>query len=224
VGTVFTVTACQFTGNTAAKEGGAIYAYGYSNSDYEFVNTLFVGNTAGNGSNDGKGGAVYNWSASDFINCTFVDNLAEDDGAGGQGGGIYNLLYTATITNCIFKNNEDGGGDDESSQIHVGSGTATVTYTALSACDTGAGGFCYDSNDNNVEVSAVFVDSGDHPYQLQGGASNDELIDLGLTSANSTSVDLAQADRKVDHQNWDDDCEQESEEIDMGAYEVECPE
>jgi|GEM_PF-7076576 len=235
-GTYLTVTACRFEGNTTGQEGGAVYAGGYYNDYVSFVNTLFATNTAGGEIHvspyvpkDGFGGAVYSKSGGSFINCTFADNVADDDGAGGQGGGIYEEVVNATITatNCIFKDNLDDGGNDESSQIHIAGGDAAVTYTALSTCDETFGGFCYDDDDHNVDATAEFLDAGDHPYRLDPEESaNDDLIDEGDgvstgTSENDTSVDLEGIDRFVDVNAM---CTQTTTTIDMGAYEVPCDE
>ena len=106
------VTACTFSGNSAATGGDGVY-----NADCSaaFVNCRFEGNVGSgmeNSSsnavltgctfNDNSGYGVRNtWSSPTFLNCTFTGN-----GAGvSWGGGMINLYSNPTLTSCIFSSN-----------------------------------------------------------------------------------------------------------------------
>jgi hypothetical protein len=101
-----TVRNCTFFDNHALELGGAMVN---RDSDVTVVDTLFVGNSAG----QVGGGAVWNWrSESLFVNSIFSGNQQ----FGGNGGGAMAVAdFPARIRNCSFSKNESidpttGGG------------------------------------------------------------------------------------------------------------------
>ena len=92
-----TVTNCNFTGNTASGDGGAIWMYSGS-----VENCNFTGNTA-----SGDGGAIWMYSGS-VENCNFTNNQATEMYPKGNGGAIY-FGSKGNVTNCNFTNNEANG-------------------------------------------------------------------------------------------------------------------
>ncbi|MEE9295673.1 MAG: right-handed parallel beta-helix repeat-containing protein [Phycisphaerae bacterium] len=172
------VTNCRFSENATCNGGGM---FNWNNSSPTVTNCAFIGNTTfciGGGGiwdNDGgsaitnctfsgnvgeaRGGGLYVQNASTTVtNCTFSGNntLA----GGGKGGGIF-VTFAATnlmATNCIFWNNSDDGGTDESAQIHIDAGTAIVTYSDIHGLVPG-GAFDSGANTNNINADPLFVDA-----------------------------------------------------------------
>lgn len=152
VGETLTVINSRFVRNTATLNyGGAISVYeSLSQASAKLTNCVFVDN------DDGAVFALY--ADLDAVNCLFarnestgggatfayegtvaiVNSTIADNVATGSGGGILNF-GTLTVDNGILWGNTDAGGDDESSQLHEGGGTATVTYTDWSGHSGGTG-------------------------------------------------------------------------------------
>jgi predicted outer membrane repeat protein len=84
-GSTCTVRNCNFTGNTAKDDGGAVYFYEHGT----VTNSTFTANSAK------KGGAIYSNGNTDAVNSTFIDNSAD------LGGAIYNCDYEI----CTFIGN-----------------------------------------------------------------------------------------------------------------------
>ena len=84
-GSTCTVRNCNFTGNTAKDEGGAVYFY----EPGTVTNSTFTANSAK------KGGAIYSNGNTDTVNSTFIDNSAD------LGGAIYNCDHEI----CTFTGN-----------------------------------------------------------------------------------------------------------------------
>ncbi|HTV48912.1 MAG TPA: right-handed parallel beta-helix repeat-containing protein [Phycisphaerae bacterium] len=146
-------------------------------------NCIFENNRAG------KGGAVYNMTATSFpprpgenskapvfINCIFRDNFA-----GGRGGGVSNDLGTAPIfLDCIFQNNQcqqKGGGmyDD------FGCSPTLINCLFIGNSAQSAGGLGNDGGSSPVLYYCTFtqnhaVDYGAPLYQGTGPASNPSLV------------------------------------------------
>ena len=101
-------------------------------------NCLFTGNSAFGPLGEGglwRGVSFVGVRVDTVINCTFFGNSAATDG-----GGAWIDNGDITFDNCIFWNNVDSGGVDESAQIHVRSGSPVVTYSDVLGGWTGAGG------------------------------------------------------------------------------------
>ncbi len=84
-GSTCTVRNCNFTGNTAKNDGGAVYFY----EPGTVTNSTFTANSAK------KGGAIYSNGNTDTVNSTFIDNSAD------LGGAIYNCDHEI----CTFTGN-----------------------------------------------------------------------------------------------------------------------
>jgi parallel beta-helix repeat protein len=205
------VTNCTFSGNTAlgALAGGGIY--NYDSSSPTLTNCAFLGNSASG--SFASGGAMLNyWYCSPTAtNCLFSGNWAAYGGgvyneyycnvnifdctisgnSASYGGGIYNYLSNPTLRNCIAWGNSDGGGNDESAQIHVEASIPVVTFSCIQGLDTYTGS-------GNVGDDPLFVRDpnagddgwGDDPCTpgVDEGR-NDDYGDLRLSIPVSPCVD-----------------------------------
>jgi hypothetical protein len=161
---------CTFIHNEADRGGGASNSH-YSADDPSFISCKFIGNSAGVGGamesqggepsltscvlsgnvSTGNGGGLFNMGESDatMTNCTLSGNSAFN------GGGIFNTWPTASVEvlNCIFWDNNDSGGTDESAQIHIADGNVPVDYTCVQGLSGGLGGT------GNIGANPMFVDA-----------------------------------------------------------------
>ena len=165
---------CVFKDNNAvtivgARSRGGAVDLPFAAVSSEWINCLFVGNSAG------EGGAVYSLDAGPtMVNCTFTDNTAT--GSGANGGGIW-MRTTATLptlTNCIFWANSDPGGTDQSAQIFLSSGDQpNVTFSCIQGNDPVTGGIpfcdpnCGGTNNGNINDDPAFKDPLAGNYRLQ---------------------------------------------------------
>ncbi len=214
-----TILNCKFIRNVAARGGGMGNGQQCCSSPL-LVNCMFSGNSA-----TIDGGALYNGSNSSptITNCNFHANTAN-----GRGGGIYNAAFgtnSPSVTNCIFWNNSDSDGMDESAQIHTDNGTPVVNYSIVQGGWSGAGGV------GIVNADPLFVDVPGGDLRLLPGSP---AIDAGDTTAlpldtldldddgNTTEripLDLAGAPRLLDDPATADTGVPGSAVVDMGAYE-----
>ena len=97
-----TVTNCNFTGNKAINDGGAIWM-----SSGSVENCNFTDNKA-TGSNS-RGGAVHFLNTGTVSNCNFADNSAS------HGGAIFSNNWYTAVDTCIFKRNS---GDNVNTVIY----------------------------------------------------------------------------------------------------------
>ena len=199
-----TLSACLILGNSAGNRGGGMYsALGGSPV---LVNCLFSGNSAAI-----YGGGLATGGTTTLTNCSFSENHADT-----YGGGIYNFKSDSVLTaaNSVFWGNSDGGGTDESAQIHLANGTVTVTYSCVQGWST-------PGVDGNIDADPTFVDAdgdddtvgtGDDNPRLQPGSP---CIDAGDNSAvpPDCTTDLDGRPRIVDGDGDD------LAVVDMGAYE-----
>ena len=153
---------CEFTKNTGG-EGGGLYSF---KTDCTLTNCTFSENSAiGGDRKEGCGGGVYrrkHMVKDDTVlviaNCTFVGNSARKDG-----GGLYGLLWPGVrLTNSIFWGNFDGGGLDESAQVH-GQGRC-IDY----CCVQGWTGVLGDIG--NIGDVPLFTDANNGDYHLKSQA------------------------------------------------------
>jgi predicted outer membrane repeat protein len=159
-----TAVSCVFAGNqTSAGGGGAVLV---SASDATLVNCELSGNRAGNG------GAmvITNASTATISSCTLADNTAAL-----TGGAVAVYSSAVTMSSCILWGNMDGGGGDESAQIHLhGTATASVDYSLLQGLTGALGG------SGNIDGDPRFVDAAAGDLQLRSGSP---AIDAGDTTA-----------------------------------------
>ncbi|MBN2137438.1 MAG: right-handed parallel beta-helix repeat-containing protein [Sedimentisphaerales bacterium] len=153
-----TMKRCTFFGNRSGYSGGALYNYkgedlllthcifrenkavnGGALSNFlgsmTIQNCTFTGNTAGD-FYGGQGGALHHWgnNSGDYFtlgNCSVVGNSALGTDSAGQGGGLYVNDGTARIDNCIFWNNSDAEGADQSAQIHNAGGSSLIANCCI---------------------------------------------------------------------------------------------
>ena len=147
-----TLINCIFRNNSADWVAGALRNH---TSSPVLINCLFTGNSALGG------GAIQNENGSSnptLINCTFTGNTASN-----WGGGIFNAgsepSASPVLSNCIFWGNSDGGGIDESAQIHAGS--PIINYSCIQGWTGGLGGT------GNIGTDPRFADSVSGDYHLK---------------------------------------------------------
>lgn len=197
-----TIINCKITDNRAPY-GGGLYNYGGSPT---LINCLFIGNEA-KPNTIGDGGGMYSsddgsGSSPALINCTFVGNSAND-----KGGGLCNYSTDMTITNCIFWGNSDGGGTDQSAQIH-GSNMA-INYCCIQGWTGTLGG------EGNIGDDPLFADANGGDYHLKSERgryrpSTDEWI---LDDVTSPGVDGGDPDVEPTNERMPN-----GGRINMGAY------
>lgn len=161
---------CEFSRNKGG-EGGGLYSF---NTCCTLTNCIFSDNFAiGGYKKEGCGGGlhhhrhVFRDETLVFVtNCTFVGNSAIQDG-----GGLYGLIWPQVrLTNSIFWSNVDGGGLDESAQVH-GQGGST-DYCCIQGW-TGA-----IAGTGNIDADPNFADEGYwDPNGTPDDPSNDFWID-----------------------------------------------
>ena len=117
--------ASTFTGNTAARHGGAVFGH---NGSFTLVGSSLEGNTAGN-----DGGAIYSSQETLILRDTeFTRNTAL------RGGAVYTTgTHDAVISGSQFNGNTAtaGGAVDSSSPLHV----ANSVFSGNSATEDGGG-------------------------------------------------------------------------------------
>ena len=216
---------CRFVANTAPAWGGGSCS---GNSSPSYINCDFVGNTVtGSGAGAFGGGLSIgcnqNCSGTPLVvNCTFGGNTA----LSGNGGGFNNEAGSnVKIHNCVFWENEDTDGVDESAQIYVQGGSISVDYTCIDGLvDSGA----YDDGTNTgntpdfVQISyarddsTVFIVPGNTHIvggSLTNDAGNNDEIPSGV------DYDRDGFDRTEDDPDVSDTGNGTSPIVDMGTYE-----
>lgn len=138
---------CLFVGNSAVSDGGGLYCH--SGTDVRMTNCVLTGNTAS------FGGAMSNLFDSDahIVNCTIAGNTGTS-----FVGGIYNYQCDPVLANSLLWQNDSGGFIDESAQIAVFDGAATIGYSTIQGWTGGLGG----SNNNGVDPLLVDLDGSDN--------------------------------------------------------------
>jgi len=175
---------CQFRGNHASGDGGAIYM---KNAAYTtIVNGILIDNEAG-----GSGGAIYHESCSfgDGPGPLVINTLIAGNIAGGDGGGLASIDVCPTrVTHGTVTGNSAaaGGGliHDTSSQLAVSMsifwnnapsgldslGDPHIAQVLFSDVQDGVAG------DGNINADPLFVDAAAGNYSLSAGSP---CIDAG---------------------------------------------
>jgi len=179
-----TLNNCTFTGNFAARDGGAMFNSLQSNPT--LIGCTFRGN-----SSIYEGGAISNRTSSPTItNCNFIDNSSNHGGgisswpgspvvsdstfsgnSAELGGAVFNYDSSSTLTNCIFNNNyaEEIGGaicnlssivplaQDNSSSLGEGTNIAKSIplFADYTFSDDSSG---YESSVNTLSDSSTLAD------------------------------------------------------------------
>jgi hypothetical protein len=197
-----TISYCIIRNNTANYGGGGICC---RRSSPIVTNCLLSGNSAYNG-----GGIYLFYGSPTIINCTIFANMANR-----YGGGIYNYYSGSTITSCILWNNSDGGGMDESAQIHVIYGEPSsksgraITFDEARvidySCIQGWTGNLFGTG--NIGADPLVVDPQHDDYHLLVFSPCIDAGDPGhVPGSNETDLD---GNPRV-----------KSDRVDMGAYEA----
>jgi len=235
---VVAVTRCTFIGNTSSYTGGAFYNYkgeeiqlyfctfrgnsashGGALSNFlgsiSIVNCTFTGNSASDYSG-GQGGALHHWgnSASDYfalVNSTIVGNLASGLGGPGQGGGLLVQDEMGRVENCIFWNNSDADGQDESAQIHDIGGESVLSNCCIQGF-TGGG-------TANIADDPLMLDP-DGPDNIFGTEDDNLRLLAGSPCLNAGDNALVPESLTKD---MDGEPRIENGFVDIGAYEGASP-
>ncbi len=193
-----TVQRCVFRSNQVGLgAGGGMYNL---NASPMVSNCLFVLNTAE------EGAAIRGFHSDAVItNCTLFGNIAN------VGGGIFTSESNPTIANCIIWGNSDSNTNIESSQIHVASGTATVTYCLIEELDAFGGGA------GTIGGNPKFINAVAGNMRLDEGSP---CIDAGNNAESLSDMDLDGLARRVDDGLAPDTGSGTPPIVDMGAYEA----
>jgi predicted outer membrane repeat protein len=192
---------CVFTANSASTGGGV--HNGWNRKNLTFVNSLFAGNAAAI-----AGGGMYNYGCEPILsNCTFTGNSAPEGNALASDLYFFQNPSILQITNCIFRDGENGILNNENSVV-------TITYSDVQGGWPGEGNIdadpCFvepgywDANGTPADVNDDFWVDGD--YHLLFGSP---CIDTGDPDfmAEPNETDLDGKPRVIGGR------------IDMGAYE-----
>jgi hypothetical protein len=201
------LSACVFQDNTADLHGGGVFNSGSGTAT--LVNCLFSGNAAV------YGGGVANNGAPDISCCSFAGNTAST-----WGGGIYSFQSGSvlTVANCVLWSNSDGGGTDESAQIHVANGTTAITYNCIQGGWSGVGSYNIDTDPQFVDADGAddAFGTADDNLRLTAGSG---CIDAGDDAAVPPGV-VTDLDGRLRFRDGDGD---QIAIVDMGAYEYRPP-
>ncbi len=209
---IVAITHCKFLGNAATSDGGAIKAE--TPREDVFLNCLFSGNSAG-----GSGGGLYLFDLDRPVvaNCAFVGNTA------GLGGGLHIFEFTAEeapdVRSCIFWDNVDDDGMDESAQIHI-EGVADVNFSTIQGLTGDLGGI------GNIGDDPFFVDA-DGPDDVVGTEDDDLRLLAGspcIDAADNTPLDSCLIDLDQRYRFFDDPATVDTgvgdgAVVDMGVFE-----
>lgn len=172
-----TFVGCTLIENLANNLGGGVHCIGGGPT---LINCLLIANEA---AYPGRGGGMYGIDSSlTLINCTLLANQAY-----WTGGGIHSDQSDLSVTNCIAWSNTDGGGSDESAQIHVeGYGAWNVSYTCIQglASAGGAGNTSDDpllNADGRLTAGSPCIDAGSNAALPADSLDLDADDDTGET-------------------------------------------
>ena len=213
-----TLINCMFIGNFSRYGGGARFY----DSNPTLINCVFSGNFA----RQYGGGTYFDSSTATLTNCTFSSNTA-DYWESGLGGGIYNHEGNSelTLTNCVFWNNCDSGGTDESAQIN--GGTPVINYCCIQSWTGDWGGL------GNIGDYPMFVrnpDNGGDGWGIGNKPEYGDLLSIGENDdfgalyllSDSPCIDAGDPCyiAEPDETDIDGNPRVIGGRIDMGAYEV----
>ena len=207
------ISNCSITANKAYY-GGGVYC---QETNPGLTNCVLSGNLAYNG------GGVYNIdnnSTPIISNCTFSGNLAS------SGGGIYNSSGNLTTINCILWGNSDSGGSDESAQIDVNDGTASVDFCCIQGWTGtlgGTGNFAadpcfaavgyWDNNGTPADINDDFWVDGDYHLRSKWGRWDPNQGDWVFDAKTSLCIDKGDP-----NSDWSSELWPNGKRINMGAY------
>ncbi len=191
---------CDFEGNEAAQNGGAIQNIG---STIELRDVWFIDNSAGV-----RGGAIYQTEMGTptrlhATNGVFVGNQAWGDDAAHGGGALYMANATvATLLHCTVTANAARGDNGTAGAVYVEEGELAVINSILwgNTDSSSASGECPGSIDaaeifmgTSVAVGVAYSDVADRCRDLWPGDGNIHVdpIFAAITSPYDLSLDTA---------------------------------
>ena len=210
---------CAFIGNTASSSGGAVSSAGGSPS---FIDCLFSGNrTEATFSNRTGGGMRLASGSALILNCTFSNNSATSDGGG---------LWISgddhpTVSNCIFWNNSDIDGIDESAQIFISGANPNLSYLCVQGLTGGLPGIGHiglDPQFVDADGSDNIIGTEDDDLRLRPGSPCIDAAD-NLSVPAEVTTDLDGNPRFVDDPDTTDTGNGSPPIVDMGPYEFDQP-
>jgi predicted outer membrane repeat protein len=191
------VQQCKFLSNVATGQGGAILM----NGGGEVYNSYFYDNAAN------MGGAVHlgGTGASVVSGCLFDSNKAIT-GANKQGGALRSQSSLATISNCIFRNNEAASnGSAVYTQVDIAAANKIINCVFYGNKTKSAlylrGGAVYNSTIANNDGGAVYIATKDGQVynsaiwgETRAKASVSGVNVAGVEFKNNASVTIPAAD------------------------------
>ena len=193
-----TVSSCNFTGNTAVLNGGAIQVRKGSVENCNFVNNAacyggaiylndgcvencnFVNNSATK-----RGGAIEGRSAVINTNCNFINNTANDYG----GAGYFWDMDECSVENCNFINNKATGDNSGGGAVYFDRfGTATN---------------CAFVNNTANNGSAICLKSGGSLDNNWWGSNNPDFVNLineGIVPSSYVVLNVSADSQSIDQE------------------------
>lgn len=186
-----TLFQCNFKGNSATGNGGAIYNNSFSPSRAcEIINCAYSGNSTG-----GSGGAIYNKAKVTITNTSFAGNEATT-----SGGAIYNSTSNLNIANTIIWGNKAAGSITATSASISGYSNATITHSLFENISHSALNFTGGSNNldgTNSANNPLFTKSPDSGDNSWTSLSDNDYGNLCLQPG-SAAIDKGKNDYDID--------------------------
>lgn len=226
---------CTFIRNSAREFGGALSFGGFSQTadivdcvfldndcrlgsggaistfvpDTQIVNSLFVGNRAGQ-----HGGVIAAWDSFTLMeNCTVFGNIAPF----GESGGVYGRNSFIVVRNSIMRGNTDAGGGGLAGQVDGDNTTAfDIDFSNVEGVALADGNIDTDAMFNDVSGVDGIIGSEDDDFRLSPASPCIDVGSNALVPAGVTT-DLDGFDRFVDHPVAPG---RGAPIVDMGAYEA----
>lgn len=209
-----TLTNCVFSGNASAFTSGGITVFG---SSPRIENCVLQNNSA-----QVRGGGMYvlNTGSPILSNCTFTGNIAN------SGGGMYSSSSDPTIVSCIFWDNMDSAGTDESAQITVDGGTVVVKHSCIQGGDPNDIYIPFGGMSNyNIDDNPLFIDPNgpdgdpdtweDNDYHLKSQAGRWDTNSESWVTDSVSSLCIDAGDPNSD---WTGELWPHGKRNNMGAY------
>jgi predicted outer membrane repeat protein len=165
---------CSFTSNSLAlggnthREGGAVYAIPVETLSLQGC-TFAANSTSGIAA---RGGAcmLYGRQKAAIVDCTFTGNTSERD----SGGGYFESLLHATMTGCVFTDNESlGGGGFGGGGAFIGGFWNVTDCTFINNTTGSVGGGVISSAGNGPIVFDQCTFGRNHAAVRGGGSAHD---------------------------------------------------
>ncbi len=157
------ITNCIIKANNAINDGGGIW--NNANSAALINNCIIDKNISA------EGGGAYNNGDINFLNCTFFGNKSRRDGYGG----LYGEGGLASITNCIFWNND---------RLMCCNGFIVYNYSNIQNAGPNQPGI------GNIDADPLFIDSDNGDFRLQANSPCIDTGDPSLRDSDGTRSDM----------------------------------